>query len=522
MNARRLPILRTLLGCTCAALIAIACGEDDPTIIEMDPEGNDPDDNDNDGGSSGQTGNSGGSSNGGSSNGGSSSEGMGGVNQANGGSSGDGGSGGSAPAGTCPDHPNVTEATGRCELTSSLAEPITTDLTLDAGHVWLMTGPVIIGDDVEETVLTIEPGTTVFGNALSFVLIQRGSKIIADGTADDPIVFTSSQPVGARGTQDWGGLVLNGRAPINRPDNTAGDPGSQAGEAQTGRYGGNVPEDDSGTLRYVRVEFAGRDIDPENELNGIAFQGVGSGTDVDFVQVHMVQDDGIEFFGGTVNLKHAVITGANDDNIDWTEGWIGKAQFIVAQELTASGNLSADPRGIEADNINSMSFNETPFSDPILANVTLLGRAGNTNDGMRLRRGTRGEIWNTVLSGWGPCVQLSEAQTFENVGDDSLSVQNVVFDCASTVGGTADAATAGTALTTDANVVAADQAFTNAAGEECTMAVLGCWVPAAGSPALTTAAVAGPTDAFFAAAAYAGAFDGTTDWTAGWIETAVR
>lgn len=534
MNAQRLATLRTLLGGSCVSLLAIACSGDDPTIIDASGVGNagqaasnGVSAGTNAGGPSnagspvamGGSAGSGGSGAGvGSTTGGSATGSAGGATGSAGGAT--GGAGG-ATAAACPVHPNVTEAPGRCQISSSLAAPITTNLTLDANHVWLMTGPVIVGDDAAETVLTVEAGTTVFGNALSFILIQRGSKIVADGTAEAPIVFTSSQEVGTRGSQDWGGLVINGRAPINRPDNTPGDPGSQAGEAQTGRFGGSITDDNSGTLRYVRVEFAGRDIDPENELNGIAFQGVGSGTVVDFLQVHIVQDDGIEFFGGTVNVKHVVITGANDDNLDWTEGWVGKAQFIVAQELTASGNLSADPRGIEADNINSMTFVEEPFSDPIVSNVTLIGRAGNTNDGMRLRRGTRGEIWNTVLSGWGPCVQLTEAPTFANVTDTSLALQNLVFNCASTVGGADAALAAGTDLTDGtANVLSTPGLLTNAAGEACTAAVLGCWVPGVGSSALAIGA--GPTDPFFTTVDYAGAFDGTTDWTTGWIETATR
>jgi hypothetical protein len=261
-------------------------------------------------------------------------------------------------------------------------------------------------------------------------------------------------------------------------------------------------------LKYVRIEFAGKDVDPENELNGIAFQGVGSGTTVDFVQVHMVQDDAIEFFGGTVNVKHVVITGANDDNIDWTEGWSGRAQFIVAEQLAASGALSADPRGIEGDNIDNDLFTDEPYSNPTLSNLTLIGRAGNTFEGMRLRRGTKGQIWNSILSGWGPCVQISEGPTQANVTDASLQVRNLVFNCTSTVGGADENLTAGEALIADpANVLT-------------TPAALDAWIPGEGSSALDIGA--GPTDPFFDTVNYAGAFDGTTDWTSGWIETATR
>ncbi len=527
--------LTALLGSTGLCLLAaIACDGEGATIIG------------NNGGNAGQTGNVGGSDNtaqGG--DGGSAPEGgsSGSENTATGGTS-PGGAAGNGAGGTdpvltdCPDHPNVTAREDRCEISSSLAAPITEDLTLDAANVWLMTGPVIIGDDSAETVLTVEAGTTVFGNALSFILIQRGSKIIADGEPTAPIVFTSSRPVGERGPLDWGGLVINGRAPINRPDATEGDPGSQAGEAQTGRFGGNVPADDSGTLNYVRVEFAGRNIDPENELNGIAFQGVGSETDVDFVQVHMVQDDGIEFFGGTVNVKHVVVTGANDDSVDWTEGWVGKAQFIIAEELNSSSNLSADPRGIEADNIQSTTFIEAPFSDPILSNITLIGRAGaggNTQNGMRLRRGTKGEIWNSIVYGWGACLEISETPTVDNVNDGSLLLKNVVFNCggAAPVGGAAASVflDAGNALVAGidpvndpANVLVLTDpvlpapAVPAVATDPCLRGILGCWLPAAGSPAIGIGA--NTPDLFFDQVTYAGAFNATDDWTAGWIQTA--
>jgi hypothetical protein len=490
-SLRRLAASRlTLVGCSMLCLLATACGEDDPTIVYAN------------GGEGGSPMGSAGTSS-------TPNAGSGGDGASSGGVGGSGGSGGSggASAAACPTHPNVTEATNRCEISSSLASPITTNLTLDKDHVWLLTGPVVIGDDTAETVLTIEPGTTVFGNDQSFILIQRSSRIVAEGTAAEPIVLTSSAAAGSRAAQDWGGLVINGRAPINVADNTAGDPGSAPGEGDTGRFGGSNAADNSGVLQYVRVEFAGKDIDPENELNGIAFQGVGSGTQVDFVQVHMTQDDGIEFFGGTVNVKHVLITGANDDNIDWTDGWVGKAQFIAARELPESGQLSADPRGIEGDNEEGNNSAE-PYSSPMLSNVTLIGRAGNEFEGMRLRRGTKGQIWNSILSGWGPCVQVTEAQTIANVADDSLTVQNLVFNCASPVGGEADVLQAGTDLiAAPANVVVGDPLITG-------------WQPGTGSPALNIGA--GPTDAFFDQVNYAGAFDGTNDWTTGWTTTATN
>ncbi len=399
--------------------------------------------------------------------------------------------------GTCPVHPNVTKTGTVCSITAPDTSPVTQDLTLTANNEYLLNGPVFIGDDSMETILTIEAGVTVFGGDGSFLLIQRNSKIMANGTAAAPIVFTSAKEIGVRGPEDWGGLVINGKAPINN----GGASGVAAGEAGTGNYGGTASDDNSGVLRYVRVEFSGAKVDAENELNGIAFQGVGSDTVVDYVQVHLSSDDGIEFFGGTVNVKHVVVTGSDDDSIDWTGGWQGKAQFVVAEQLPQSGPEAE--RGIEGDNLEADN-SATPFSNPIMSNVTLLARSGNTANGMRLRRGTKGEFHNFIVSGFeGFCIRVTDSQTEANVTDNSLVIANHVHNC------TMGAAASGAATTLVAGQSTVGDPLLDAS-----------WQPGTGSPALAIGA--GPTDAFFDTVDYAGAFDGTTDWASGWIETATN
>jgi len=420
------------------------------------------------------------------------------------GDTGDGDGDGDGDGGSdCPESAAVTDNNGICELSAGLTAPLTEDLTLPEGPTYLLTGPLVVGDDSAETVLTIEPGVEIFGTDGSFVLIQRGSRIEADGTAAAPIVFTSAQEVGQRGPEDWGGLVINGRAPINNGDGN----GEAPGEAGTGTYGGSVADDNSGTLRYVRVEFAGNKVDAENELNGIAFQGVGSGTTVDFVQVNVASDDGIEFFGGTVFVKHVLVTGSDDDSVDWTGGWQGGGQFIAARQLPESG-LEAE-RGIEADNLEADN-SATPFSAPVLSNVTLIARDENEANGMRLRRGTRGELWNFVVTNFeGFCVRVTEDQTATNVGDNTLVLANHVHNCDS---GSAAEGAATTMVDRDgANVSTAD-------------AMLNGFIPMAGSSALGLGSNAGITDpgSFFETVDYAGAFDGTTDWTDGWTTDAVN
>lgn len=215
----------------------------------------------------------------------------------------------------------------------------------------------------EGATLNIQAGTRVIGESWSngTLVVARGGRLNAIGTASQPIVMTSDQPVGSRSRGDWGGLIINGRARLNTPS------GQASGEGDTGQYGGNDDADNSGILRYVRVEFAGIEFSPDNELNGIAFQGVGSGTQVDFVQVHMNRDDGLEYFGGTVDIKHAVLTNIADDSLDWTQGWRGRAQFIAVSQRGDDADW-----GIEADNASS-NHNFEPRSNPIIYNMTICG-----------------------------------------------------------------------------------------------------------------------------------------------------
>jgi len=416
----------------------------------------------------------------------------------------------------CPTHPQVTTlASGACAIAATtLSAPMTMPLTLTRSNTWVLTGPLFVGADVGTsgaatggTTLTVAPGTVIFGQKGSFVAVQRGSKIMAEGLPTAPIVFTSSQPVGSRQAQDWGGLIISGRATINNGDAN----GEATGEGGSGKYGGDLDTDNSGILKYVRVEFAGDLIDQQDELNGIAFQGVGSGTEVDYVQAHVTADDGIEFFGGTVNVKHAVVSGANDDMFDWTGGWRGKAQHIVLKKLADTGAQSDDPRGIEADN-NEDNNALAPFSAPVLSNVTIFHTRTDVDvslAAMRLRRGTKGQIWNSVATSWGLCLKVTETQTETNVTDGSLVVKNLVLGCATPYASGSAAETLATGA--GANVVNTDPMLD--------VATFG--IPAAASAALTMSG-AGPTDPFFDTVAYSGAFDGTTDWTAGWTETAVK
>lgn len=424
-----------------------------------------------------------------------------------------------ALAAACPQsNPPPPEGSGyTCDgELCTVTGPILADVTFTADKKWVLTGGVFVGDDADPdaspATLTIEPGTTVYGDtaALSFLLITRGSKLVADGRADAPIVFTSAKDAGARARGDWGGLVINGQAPVN---GCAGDPCVVQGEAGTGTYGGAVASDDSGVLRYVRVEFGGALIDDENELNGFAFQGVGSGTVIENIQAHMVSDDCVEFFGGTANAKRILCTGVGDDNLDWTFGWTGKVQFLIAQQYDDAGG-----NGIEADN-NEANNELTPVSRPVISNVTLVGQPGSENSkiGVLLRRGTQAELHNVIVTGFNDrCFDMDDSVTFASAVDGgaltgNTVIQNSIFDCETLT----DDAEGDAFVLTDFLL---DLNQGNQVGDPGLMAPdsVGAadFRPAAGSLASSGGQV--PSDAFFEAATYRGACPADDNWAQGW------
>jgi hypothetical protein len=316
------------------------------------------------------------------------------------------------PAGT-------TEVTaGVCKLQGTY----TSDLTLSNRNQYLLSGGVFIGQDGGQTaVLSIQAGTTIKGESgRDYLVVNRGSRLEANASKASPIVFTSDRQV--RG--GWGGLVINGRAPINGC--TSGVCEAE-GEGSTGKYGGSDPSDNSGTLRFVRVEYAGFQITPDNELNGIAFQGVGSGTTVENVQVFMAADDGVEFFGGTVNVRNLVVVGARDDSIDWVNGWTGNVQYAVVKQLDDEAN-----NGIEADNLQSDAA-ALPRSLPEISNLTLIGTtsgAAKGGDGIHLRRGSGLRLYNSIVTGFkNSCLNIDDAGTFNK---DNLTMEATVLFCGKT------------------------------------------------------------------------------------------
>ncbi|HEY6078657.1 MAG TPA: serine/threonine-protein kinase [Polyangiaceae bacterium] len=272
------------------------------------------------------------------------------------------------------------------------------------------------------TTLTIQPGTRIVGDRATrgALVVQPGGRLVARGTPQAPIVFTSERGPGQARSGDWGGLLLLGRAPTNLRD--------QAGAAQRGKvegvpagveYGGDLPDDDSGVLSYVRIEYSGIEIAPGNEINGLTLAGVGRGTVIDHVQVRHTADDCFEFFGGTVSARYLICQDAGDDGFDWDLGYTGKLQFLL---LEAGPAPDSDSNGLEGDNDPNGS-QSSPISSPTIFNATLCGRAlasKREHYGALLRRGTRGSIANAVFMGFGAGLDVRDQRTDVELGSSAF------------------------------------------------------------------------------------------------------
>ncbi len=318
----------------------------------------------------------------------------------------------------------------------TLPSVITESRTLTPNNTYLLNGKVVVKNNA---VLTIEAGTRILGifkanpEQSSALIITRGSKIVATGTASQPIIFTgrvdATNPTLTPG--DWGGIVILGNAPTNRIASTLiegiVEPALPVGVTNADvTYGlGTDPNDSSGTLSYVRVEYAGALVTPDNELNSFTFGGVGSGTTVDHCQAYRGADDSFEFFGGNVNAKYLISTTANDDAFDFDFGYTGKLQFLVSV-LNPSAPYSANANCIESDN-DATGTAALPVTRAVISNLTVVGTTdGNTTAvttpasvvlyAANLRRNTNIVLRNSVFYGYKELIRISTPQTyiFEN------------------------------------------------------------------------------------------------------------
>jgi hypothetical protein len=288
-----------------------------------------------------------------------------------------------------------------------LSGRINSDRTLKAGNTYKLRGIVYVVDGAK---LTIEPGVIIQGEKSSrgTLVITRGTQILASGTADKPIVFTSDAATPAMG--DWGGIVILGRAKTNASFNGTAGLGEIEGGINNaeglGLYGGADDNDNSGILKYVRIEYAGYAYLPDKELNGLTLGAVGRGTVIDFVQVSYAADDSFEWFGGTVDCKHLIAYKGLDDDWDMDNGYSGRVQFGISLRDSMVADISQS-NGFEIDNDASGS-NLQPQTSAIFSNMTVIGpRAALTNVGNSLfrrgihtRRNSAVSIFNSVIMGW--------------------------------------------------------------------------------------------------------------------------
>lgn len=400
---------------------------------------------------------------------------------------------------------------------------ITTNTTWTSDKNYLMSGFVHV---MNGATLTIEPGTTIYGKigTKASLIVRQGGKLNAIGTADKPIVFTSeysmpgSEQAPAAG--DWGGIILLGKAPINPAGGTAQIEGT--GDLND-VYGGTDPDDNSGSLKYVRIEYPGVAYAKDNEINGLTFGGVGRGTTIDYIQVYYSGDDSYEWFGGTVNCKHLIAYGGVDDDFDTDYGFQGKLQFLLGVRDPNVADQAGTSNGFESDNDGSGSLNN-PRTSPTWWNVTLIGPKATPdtpidskyNYGMHLRRSSQNKISNTLIVGWPKVgIYIDGKQTNQDANDGLWWFENGI------VAGAAKAVD--TTKSTGFNVVnwfnSKNNIYfmdNNSAGLSNPFALPNPnALPKQTSPALTGGATP-PNDGFFdATATYIGAFK-DVDWTAGW------
>ncbi|WP_161889816.1 hypothetical protein [Pontibacter russatus] len=406
-------------------------------------------------------------------------------------------------------------------VVTSLAEGVGTT-TWTAENTYILDGFVFVN---EGQTLTIEPGTVIKGRPgegenASALIVARGGKIKAEGTAGSPIIFTTEEddlsrtddiPLDATGL--WGGVIILGNSTINKTGGTGAIEGIPTEEVR-GQYGGTNEQDNSGVFRYVSIRHAGTLIGANNEINGLTMGGVGSGTVIEYVEVFSNQDDGFEWFGGTVNTKYLVSAFNGDDMFDYDQGWRGKNQFWFGIYNEGAGGTGGEFDG------GSSPDDAEPFSIPVIYNATIIG--GKTKAGQNavmLVDNAGGKIYNSLFADFTGGVVVEDTE----VGDSRARLEagdlvfgnNIFWNVAdNTFAGIAAAAANQdyllTHLEANNNRVTADPVL--AGISRMNNKALN---PLAAGMALTGAA-AKPSDGFFTTADYIGAFNGTDNWMKGW------
>ena len=431
---------------------------------------------------------------------------------------------------TPPPRFGTKDAAGRIIISGEIKE----NVTLVAAEKYILKGYVYVTDGFT---LTIPAGTIIFGDKTLFedkkgcLIVEKGGKLVAEGTATKPIIFTSSQPKGSRAYGDWGGIVLIGKGATNQPSSTTFEGGIRG---EYGTYDAVNANDNSGSLKYVRIEFAGVALSTvaNSEINGLTMYGVGSGTKIQYIQVSYSGDDSYEWFGGNVNCKYLIAHRGFDDDWDTDHGFSGKIQFGVSLRDKRVADQSSS-NGFESDN-DANSSTRTPLTAAIFANMSnyvddvlpsnaIIDGSGRYQAAMHIRRNTSISIFNSLMVGYPQGLRLDGASTtLVNANNGGIELKgNVLANC------TLPYAGAGSVTDQQANdffsVVASGNSVTSLANladlklnANAFNLTAPNFVPQTGSPLLANANWTGKgADVFFEKVAYRGAF-GTTDWTTSW------
>ncbi|MGE0077911.1 MAG: hypothetical protein AB7S48_08645 [Bacteroidales bacterium] len=401
----------------------------------------------------------------------------------------------------------------------TISGDITENTTWEEQDTIVLDGYVYVKDGVT---LTIEPGTVIKGlsDTKACLIIERGGKIMAEGTQSKPIVFTSDKAPGERKPGDWAGVIMCGKAPINI---TGGEAELEGGTGAI--YGGTVATDNSGVLRYVRIEFAGYEVTSGNEINGLTMGGVGSGTTIEYVQVSFGRDDSFEWFGGTVNANHLVSYRGGDDDFDTDNGYCGNVQFGLILRGTAEADKSDASNGFESDNDANGSSN-SPLTSAKFSNITILGPyatkdQANVNPnhkyGLRLRRNTHLSLYNSIIAGFAIGVRLEGPTMLEYNATSGPEIKNCIM-----AGMVKDfeAKTDGSSPTQAEYETIWSNGGNSILTENANLQLTNAWnwgdvnaMPQSGSPVLSGASFTGLSS--FETVSYIGAF-GSQNWTADW------
>ncbi|MCS6934182.1 MAG: PKD domain-containing protein [Chitinophagales bacterium] len=404
---------------------------------------------------------------------------------------------------------------------------ITTNTTWTNNNIYILYGDIIVKNGAT---LTIQPGTIIRGDksTLSRLVVATSGYIIAQGTPEQPIIFTSNQPVGQRARGDWAGIAICGEAPVNFK-NAQGQPIQgrlECGPTADYDYGGNNPDDSSGVLSYVRIEYAGYVCGTNTELNSLTLGGVGRKTKIDHVQVSYGQDDGFEWFGGNVNCNHIISLGSRDDDFDTDNGFSGKVQFGLVVRIDTIADQGDISNAFESDNDANGSYN-SPYTSAVFSNITVIGPAATTTSSfdpkygwaLRLRRNTAINVFNSVFLGYKRGLRIEGSATQLKATNDTLEFKNNII--AGWVEQYYESAFDSLYLLThNSNTIIPGNANTvlNLVQPYHSDLNLRDYRPLAGSQVLSGASFTNPKLSGLTPTSYRGAFNQTDNWASCWAE----